>query len=58
MDKVIKVKFDCISGKSARYTIGKPGGLVSGAIYITPPAEVPDRIILVLKEDEDGKKES
>ena len=55
METQIRVKFDCVSGKSRRYIIGKMGAKISGAVYITPPQEIPEQIILVFPEDKGGE---
>jgi hypothetical protein len=50
MVKNMKVKFDCISGKSRRYTLGKAGDSISGAVYIQEGFDVPSTLVLELEE--------
>jgi hypothetical protein len=45
------VKFDCVTGNSKRYIVGKPGGKISGAIYITSSQPVPEQIILIFPKE-------
>lgn len=47
----VKAKFDMLTeGKLRRYTIGKPGDNVSGAIYVRSDSEVPTSVVLEMVE--------
>jgi hypothetical protein len=40
-------------GTSTRFTIGKAGGDISGAIYVKEGVNVPDELVLRFKEKEE-----
>lgn len=51
--KAIKDKAASECSRTNRYVFGRPGGKVSGAVYVIKDMELPDVLVIRFKEEEE-----